>query len=144
MGLGLYDAAFGTLGRIYGSDARSSITGLTLIAGFASTVGWPLSSLGLETIGWRETCFAWAVAHIVLGLPLNLIVPIPQTRHLWYSMDLLGTALLYRGPKNKRKTAKMGPDQYSRKSTKVTEKNNKTSKISSFIFSVAPMMDWTN
>ncbi|WP_166295133.1 MFS transporter [Bradyrhizobium sp. 2S1] len=75
MGLGLYDAAFGTLGRIYGADARASITGITLIAGFASTVGWPLSSLGLATIGWRETCFAWAIAHLVIGLPLNLLLP---------------------------------------------------------------------
>jgi len=75
MGLGLYDAAFGALGRIYGGDARGAITGITLIAGFASTVGWPLSSLGLETIGWRETCFAWAAAHLVIGLPLNLMLP---------------------------------------------------------------------
>jgi predicted MFS family arabinose efflux permease len=75
MGLGLYDAAFGALGRIYGSDARSAITGITLIAGFASTVGWPLSTLGLQTIGWRETCFAWAAAHILIGLPLNLLLP---------------------------------------------------------------------
>ncbi|OKO80873.1 MFS transporter [Bradyrhizobium sp. NAS96.2] len=75
MGLGLYDAAFGTLGRIYGSDARGAITGITLIAGFASTVGWPLSSLGLQTVGWRETCFGWAIAHIVIGLPLNLMLP---------------------------------------------------------------------
>jgi predicted MFS family arabinose efflux permease len=75
MGLGLYDAAFGTLGRIYGQDARGAITGITLIAGFASTVGWPLSSLGLETIGWRETCYAWALAHLVIGLPLNLSLP---------------------------------------------------------------------
>jgi hypothetical protein len=75
MGLGLYDTAFGALGRIYGNDARSAITGITLIAGFASTVGWPLSSLGLDTIGWRETCYAWALAHIVLGLPLNLTLP---------------------------------------------------------------------
>jgi MFS family permease len=75
MGLGLYDAAFGALGRVYGSDARASITGVTLIAGFASAVGWPLSSLGLETIGWRETCFAWAAAHLVLWLPLNLMLP---------------------------------------------------------------------
>jgi hypothetical protein len=75
MSFGLYDAAFGTLGRIYGSDARSAITGITLIAGFASTVGWPLSSLGLGTIGWRETCYAWALGHIVVGLPLNLLLP---------------------------------------------------------------------
>jgi hypothetical protein len=75
MGLGLYDAAFGALGRIYGGDARASITGVTLIAGFASTVGWPLTSLGLEAIGWRQTCYAWALAHIVIGLPLNLLLP---------------------------------------------------------------------
>jgi predicted MFS family arabinose efflux permease len=75
MGLGLYDAAFGALGRIYGSNARSAITGITLVAGFASTVSWPLSSLGLETIGWRETCYAWALAHMVIGLPLNLALP---------------------------------------------------------------------
>ena len=78
MGLGLYDAAFGTLGRIYGDKARRAITGITLIAGFASTVGWPLSALGLETIGWRGTCYAWAGAHILIGLPLNLLF-LPQT-----------------------------------------------------------------
>lgn len=72
MGAGLYDAAFAALGRIYGDAARSSITGITLIAGFASTVGWPLSAWGLETIGWRNTCFAWAAAHILIGLPINL------------------------------------------------------------------------
>jgi MFS family permease len=53
MGLGLYDAAFGALGRIYGDRARRAITGITLLAGFASTVGWPPSAWGLETIGWR-------------------------------------------------------------------------------------------
>ena len=74
MGMGLYDAAFGALGRIYGDSARRSITGITLIAGFASTVGWPLTALGLEQIGWRNTCFAWAAAHILLGLPINFIM----------------------------------------------------------------------
>lgn len=73
MGTGLYDAAFGALGRIYGDNARRAITGITLIAGFASTVGWPLSSWGLEAIGWRSTCYAWAAAHVVIGLPLNLL-----------------------------------------------------------------------
>src|ERR1700733_583890 len=71
MGLGLYDAAFGALGRIYGDAARRSITGITLLAGFASTVGWPLTAWGLQTIGWRDTCLAWGGAHILVGLPLN-------------------------------------------------------------------------
>jgi predicted MFS family arabinose efflux permease len=74
MGAGLYDAAFGALGRIYGDAARRSITGITLIAGFASTVGWPLTAWGLEGIGWRNTCFAWAAAHILIGLPINWLM----------------------------------------------------------------------
>ncbi len=79
MGLGLYDAAFATLGRMYGLTARSAITGITLIAGFASTVGWPLTAWGEVTLGWRGTCAAWAVAHVVLGLPLNLLL-LPKLR----------------------------------------------------------------
>src|SRR5215471_1553185 len=43
IGMGLYDSAFATLTWLYGLGARSSITGITLIAGFASTIGWPLS-----------------------------------------------------------------------------------------------------
>src|SRR3979409_1530720 len=74
MGFGLYAAAFAALGRIYGEAARRSITGITLIAGFASTVGWPLTAWGLGTIGWRNTCFAWAAAHIGIGLPLNFLM----------------------------------------------------------------------
>lgn len=73
MAPGLYDAAFSALGRLYGDNSRRAITGITLIAGFASTVGWPLSSWGLETIGWRNTCYAWATAHLLIGLPLNLL-----------------------------------------------------------------------
>lgn len=79
MGLGLYDSAFATLGRMYGPAARSAITGITLVAGFASTVGWPLTAWGEATLGWRITCFAWAVAHVFLGLPLNLCI-LPKLR----------------------------------------------------------------
>ncbi|RYF69747.1 MAG: MFS transporter, partial [Comamonadaceae bacterium] len=39
MGSGLYEAAFAALVRLYGQGARPAITGITLIAGFASTVG---------------------------------------------------------------------------------------------------------
>jgi MFS family permease len=78
MAMGLYDAGFATLGRIYGTQARRAITGITLIAGFASTVGWPLSAWGEATIGWRATCFSWAAAHLVIGLPLNrFLIPRP-------------------------------------------------------------------
>ena len=79
MAMGLYDPAFATLTGLYGRAARGPITGITLIAGFASTVGWPLSAFLEAHYGWRETCFIWAALHIVMGLPLNrlLIPPAP-------------------------------------------------------------------
>lgn len=75
MGAGLYEAAFATLVRLYGQDSRSAITGVTLVAGFASTVGWPLSTGLLEHLGWRQACLAWAALHLVIGLPLNAWLP---------------------------------------------------------------------
>lgn len=75
MGIGLYEAGFATLAAIYGKDARGPITGITLIAGFASTVGWPLSGVMLATWGWREACLGWALIHLCIALPLNASLP---------------------------------------------------------------------
>lgn len=75
MGSGLYEAAFATLVRLYGRDARGAITGVTLFAGFASTIGWPLSTWLELHGGWRSACFAWAGLHLLVGLPLNLTLP---------------------------------------------------------------------
>jgi MFS family permease len=76
MGFGLYEAAFATATGLYGRDARNAITGITLFAGFASTVGWPTSALFIEHFGWRGACIAWAVLHLVIGLPMNrLLIP---------------------------------------------------------------------
>jgi predicted MFS family arabinose efflux permease len=81
MAAGLYDAAFATLVRLYGSDARSTITGITLIAGFASTVGWPLTAWLEHEFGWRGACLCWAGLHVLLGLPLNASLPRHQSAH---------------------------------------------------------------
>ena len=64
MGAGLYDAAFSTLGRLYGAGARGAITALTLWGGFASTVCWPLSAWLVEGVGWRGACLAYAGLHL--------------------------------------------------------------------------------
>ena len=71
MGAGLYDPAFATLTVMYGHGARSAITGITLIAGFASTVGWPISAALLHRFGWRGTCMTWALFHLTLGMAVN-------------------------------------------------------------------------
>ncbi|MGJ7536373.1 MULTISPECIES: MFS transporter [unclassified Variovorax] len=75
MGSGLYEAAFATVVRLHGQDARRAITGITLFAGFASTVGWPLSAYLESTVGWRGACLAWAAMHLLIGLPLNTLLP---------------------------------------------------------------------
>ena len=75
MACGLYEAAFAALVRLHGHESRNLITGITLIAGFASTVGWPLSTLLETQVGWRGACFAWAGLHLLLGMPLNLALP---------------------------------------------------------------------
>jgi MFS family permease len=78
MALGLYDAAFATLTALYGREARTPITGITLIAGFASTVGWPLSALLEQSFGWRGACLGWAALNLFICLPMNrLLIPRP-------------------------------------------------------------------
>ena len=74
MALGLYDAGFATLTALYRHGARGPITGITLFAGFASTVSWPISTFLDDAIGWRETCLVWAALNIGLGIPLNLFL----------------------------------------------------------------------
>lgn len=73
MGCGLYDAAFSTLGNIYGKEARGAITWVTLFGGFASTVCWPLSAYLVSQFGWRGACFFYAAIHLCIVLPLALV-----------------------------------------------------------------------
>lgn len=76
MGFGLYEASFATVTALWGRDARNAITGITLFAGFASTVGWPLSAFYIDAFGWRGACLAWAAMHLLIGLPMNrFLVP---------------------------------------------------------------------
>jgi predicted MFS family arabinose efflux permease len=82
MGCGLYDATFAALGKLYGKAARTAITNLTLIGGFASTVCWPLSALLADSFGWRGACLVYALLHIAVALPLQMAVmpPLSATR----------------------------------------------------------------
>ena len=73
MGTGLYDAAFSALGSIYGKEARSAITAVTLFGGFASTVCWPFSAYLVEHFGWRSACFVYSAIYLGLALPLYLL-----------------------------------------------------------------------
>ncbi len=67
------DPAFSALGRLYGDQARSAITHLTLFGGFSSTVCWPLSAFLVERLGWRGASLGYACIDLALVLPLYLL-----------------------------------------------------------------------
>lgn len=66
-----YNMAFVALVQMGGRGAQRSITHLTLIAGFASTLFWPLTGFLHQHLGWREVYQIFAVAHLVVGVPVH-------------------------------------------------------------------------
>lgn len=80
MAANLYDAAFSTLGRIFGIGARRPITALTLAGGFASTVSWPMTHFLLERVDWRGTYLIYAALLAFVAAPLHAMA-LPRTRY---------------------------------------------------------------
>ena len=70
----LYEAAFPTLVQATGTEARQRITHLTLIAGFASTIFWPLTAWLHDMFDWRQIYIAFAIANLVLCLPIHALL----------------------------------------------------------------------
>ena len=69
---GLYEAAFATVVKFDPAGARRAITGITLMGGLASTVGWPLTAWLTQELGWRGACLVWAALHVGVNLPIHL------------------------------------------------------------------------
>jgi len=76
-----YDAAFAALAQAKGPAARRSISKLTLIAGFASTIFWPLTTALLTVLDWRDIYRIYALAQIVVCLPLHFFALPTGRRH---------------------------------------------------------------
>jgi MFS family permease len=74
MSLTLYEAAFATINRKFFSNARQAISNLTLFAGFASTVFWPLTLKLDSLLGWRDTYFWFGFVQFALCMPLHLLL----------------------------------------------------------------------
>lgn len=74
MGLTLYEAAFATINRRFAAAGRQAISNLTLFAGFASTIFWPLTQALDTAYGWR-TCYLWyGAVQLLVCLPLHLML----------------------------------------------------------------------
>jgi hypothetical protein len=67
-----YEAAFVAAARLVPGDARRTITGITLIAGFASTIFWPLTAALVREMSWREVYLIYAGLNLLICVPLHL------------------------------------------------------------------------
>ena len=73
MGTCLYDSAFASLSQVAGNETRKAISLLTLVAGFASTVFWPLTLFALSYFDWRTVMLAYAATILIVCAPLHLV-----------------------------------------------------------------------
>ena len=73
--MGNYDAAFATAVNFFGNKSNQVIAGITVFAGFSSTISWPVTTFLEQTYDWRAAIWFWAVMHIVVALPLHLTIP---------------------------------------------------------------------
>jgi len=69
-----YATAFTLLVQSAGSGAGRSITHLTLIAGFASTLFWPLTAMLQEHLDWRETYLVYAALNLFVCVPVHFML----------------------------------------------------------------------
>lgn len=68
----LYEAAFVAFSQIAKQKARLPMTQITLIAGFASTIFWPLINFLLDFYSWKEVYVILSLFHLFIAFPLHL------------------------------------------------------------------------
>ncbi|NKL32458.1 arsenite efflux MFS transporter ArsK [Rhizobium leguminosarum bv. viciae] len=66
-----YGAAFALLVQIRPRVAQRSITYLTLIAGFASTIFWPITTALHEQMSWQNVYLIFAALNLAVCLPIH-------------------------------------------------------------------------
>jgi predicted MFS family arabinose efflux permease len=75
MALGLYDTCFAAIGYVAPASYRRTVTGVTLVAGFASTVSWPTTHYLVQGLGWRISCDIYAAALLLCAPIYALTLP---------------------------------------------------------------------
>lgn len=75
-----YGAAFALLVQLQPTVAQRSITYLTLIAGFASTLFWPLTSSLHTHFSWQNVYLVFAGLNLLVCLPLHAWLATGVTR----------------------------------------------------------------
>ena len=68
-----YDACFVVITRYLGSDSRTVITRITLVAGFAGMISFPSTHYLNFHYGWETTMLVYAIVLLLVGAPLHWI-----------------------------------------------------------------------
>ncbi|MBL0372371.1 arsenite efflux MFS transporter ArsK [Rhizobium sp. KVB221] len=102
-GMVQYQAAFAALVETRPHAAGKSITYLTLIAGFASTLFWPITSALHLHLSWREIYLIYAILNLIICVPIHFwimrsrsrsnlgsTVEEPPVRHLQGALPMAG------------------------------------------------------
>lgn len=76
-----YGAAFALLVQIRPQVASRSITYLTLIGGFASTIFWPMTTALHAHLTWQNVYLAFAVLNLCICLPIHAWLSRQGTTH---------------------------------------------------------------
>ncbi len=76
----LYDTCFAFLTRRLGLAARAAIIRVTLVAGLASTLAFPLGAVLAEHFGWRIAVITFGLMQICLTVPLHFTAGIRLRR----------------------------------------------------------------
>lgn len=80
--MGNYDAAFATAVNFFGEKSNRVIAGITIFAGFSSSISWPLTSLLRDGPGWQWALWFWVAMHLLIALPLNATIPRAERREV--------------------------------------------------------------
>lgn len=77
-----YDSAFATAVAFFKENSNRVIAGITVFAGFSSTISWPLTSLLNTQFGWQAAVLFWAAMHLFISLPLHATIPPGEQREI--------------------------------------------------------------
>jgi len=70
MSVSFYDMCFAFLTRRLGNQARAAIIRVTLVAGLASTLAFPLGAVLAQSFGWRGAVFTFGMLQLFVTVPL--------------------------------------------------------------------------
>jgi MFS family permease len=80
--MGNYDSAFATAVSFLGKDANKVIAGITVYAGFSSTISWPLTSYLNDNFSWQIAVWFWVAMHLLIALPIHLSLPSVEAKEV--------------------------------------------------------------